>query len=96
MTCKWNSWVAQPYFRVRSNHARLKTLNYGLSFYKNYNTIDGNLQTELLPTCRRHYALHVMIFNPAAEGMLPGKYKTNDVPSEGRYSDTVGWMGRAY
>lgn len=28
-----------------------------------------------------------MIYNPIAGGLLSGKYKTHDVPAEGRYSD---------
>lgn len=46
-----------------------------------------NIETELIPACRR-YGLDIVIYNPIAGGLLSGKYKTHDVPAEGRYSDT--------
>lgn len=36
--------------------------------------------------CRR-YGIDIVIYNPLAGGVLSGKYKTKDVPAEGRYSD---------
>lgn len=37
-----------------------------------------------------------MIYNPVAGGIFSGKYKTADVPVEGRYSEKVGRMGEMY
>ncbi|CAL5871204.1 uncharacterized protein PFLUO_LOCUS5451 [Penicillium psychrofluorescens] len=51
-----------------------------------YNAITRNIETELIPACRR-YGLDIVIYNPIAGGLFSGKYKTHDVPAEGRYSD---------
>ncbi|KAL2801874.1 NADP-dependent oxidoreductase domain-containing protein [Aspergillus granulosus] len=50
-----------------------------------YNSITRTIETELIPACRR-YGLDIVIYNPIAAGVLAGKYKTPDVPLEGRYS----------
>lgn len=60
-----------------------------------YNAITRSLEAELIPACRR-YGLEVVIYNPLAGGLFSGKYKSKDVPSEGRYSDAVGRMGEMY
>ena len=38
----------------------------------------------------------MVIYNPLAGGLFSGKIKTAEVPSEGRYSDSVGRMGDMY
>lgn len=38
----------------------------------------------------------MVIYNPLAGGLFSGKYKSADVPAEGRYSDAVGAMGQMY
>ncbi|KAJ5613397.1 Aflatoxin B1 aldehyde reductase member 2 [Penicillium lagena] len=53
-----------------------------------YNAITRNIETELIPACRR-YGLDIVIYNPLAGGLLSGKYKTHDVPAKGRYSDNT-------
>ena len=53
------------------------------------------IEPELIPACRR-YGLDIVIYNPLAGGLFSGKYKTSDVPAEGRYSDSVGHMGSMY
>ncbi|KAL3454634.1 NADP-dependent oxidoreductase domain-containing protein [Aspergillus insuetus] len=50
-----------------------------------YNAITRSIETELIPACRR-YGLDIVIYNPIAAGVLAGKYKSPDVPAEGRYS----------
>lgn len=57
-----------------------------------YNAITRSLEHELIPTCKR-FGIDVVIYNPLAGGLFSGKYKTKDVPQEGRYSDSVGTMG---
>ena len=37
-----------------------------------------------------------MVYNPLAGGLFSGKYKTSEVPTEGRYSEAVGQMGGMY
>ncbi|KAI9754594.1 MAG: Phosphoglucomutase-2 [Chaenotheca gracillima] len=60
-----------------------------------YNAITRAIEPELIPVCRR-YGLSIVVYNPIAGGILSGKYKTADVPTEGRYSDSVGRMGSMY
>ncbi|RAK98589.1 aldo/keto reductase family protein [Aspergillus ibericus CBS 121593] len=51
-----------------------------------YNAITRSIETELVHACKR-YGIDIVIYNPLAGGLLSGKYKTQDVPAEGRYSD---------
>ena len=51
--------------------------------------------SRLIPACKR-YGLDVVVYNPIAGGLFSGKYKTKDIPKEGRYSDAVGRMGEMY
>lgn len=55
-------------------------------FQAMYNAITRNIETELIPACHR-YGLDIVIYNPLAGGLFSGKYKSQDVPAEGRYSD---------
>lgn len=38
----------------------------------------------------------MVVYNPLAGGLFSGKYKSKDIPAEGRYSDAVGSMGEMY
>ena len=49
-------------------------------------SIARSIETELVHACRR-YGLEIVVYNPLAAGVLAGKYKTKDIPAEGRYSD---------
>jgi aflatoxin B1 aldehyde reductase len=60
-----------------------------------YNAITRSLEAELIPACKR-YGLEVVVYNPLAGGIFSGKYKSKDIPKEGRYSDAVGKMGEMY
>ncbi|KAJ9108923.1 hypothetical protein QFC21_000244 [Naganishia friedmannii] len=60
-----------------------------------YNAITRSAEKELFPVLRR-FGLDYVAYNPIAGGILSGKYKTSDVPKEGRYSDSVGAMGGMY
>ncbi|KAI9931893.1 hypothetical protein ASPWEDRAFT_40325 [Aspergillus wentii DTO 134E9] len=51
-----------------------------------YNAITRSIETELVHACKR-YGIDIVIYNPLAGGLFSGKYKTKDVPEEGRYSD---------
>src|ERR1700731_3535069 len=64
-------------------------------FYSMYNAITRSIEAELIPACRR-YGLDIVIYNPLAGGLFSGKYKTTDIPTTGRYSDSVGHMGNLY
>ena len=45
-----------------------------------------SLEQELIPCCRR-YGIDVVVYSPLAGGLFSGKYKSNDLPKEGRFSD---------
>ena len=47
-----------------------------------------SLEQETIPACHR-YGIDVVIYNPLAGGLFSGKYKTAELPKEGRYSDTA-------
>ena len=57
--------------------------------------ITRSLEQELIPACKK-YGLDVVVYNPLAGGLFSGKYKSKDIPAEGRYSDAVGSMGDMY
>jgi len=60
-----------------------------------YNAITRTIEPELIPCCRK-YGIDIVIYNPLAGGIFSGKYKTKDLPKEGRYSDITGWQGKMY
>ena len=47
-----------------------------------------SLEQELIPACHR-YGIDVVVYNLLAGGIFSGKYKSSEVPTEGRYSDTA-------
>ncbi|KAF9888491.1 hypothetical protein FE257_008598 [Aspergillus nanangensis] len=53
-----------------------------------YNAITRSIETELIPACRR-YGMDIVIYNPLAGGLFSGKYQTQNIPTESRYSDTA-------
>jgi len=60
-----------------------------------YNAITRSLENETIPACHR-YGLDVVVYNPLAGGLFSGKYKTSEIPVEGRFSSAVGTMGEMY
>ncbi|RFU72903.1 aflatoxin b1 aldehyde reductase member 2 [Trichoderma arundinaceum] len=51
-----------------------------------YNALTRNLETEVIPACRR-YGLEIVIFTPLGGGLLTGRYKSpEDGEQSGRYS----------
>ncbi|KKY17073.1 putative aflatoxin b1-aldehyde [Diplodia seriata] len=60
-----------------------------------YNAITRSIEAELIPACRR-YGLDIVVYNPIAGGLFSGKYKSSEVPTTGRFSDSVGRMGDMY
>lgn len=53
-----------------------------------YNAITRGIEPELLVTLRR-FGLDIVVYNPIAGGILSGKYKSDEVPKEGRFSDSA-------
>jgi aflatoxin B1 aldehyde reductase len=60
-----------------------------------YNAITRSLENELIPACHR-YGIDVVVYNPIAGGLFSGKYKTTDIPTSGRYSNTASAVGELY
>lgn len=73
--------VAEIVMHCKYNNWVRPTIYQGM-----YNTITRSLEQELIPACKR-YGIDVVVYNPLAGGLLSGKYKTSDVPAEGRFSD---------
>ncbi|TAQ83341.1 hypothetical protein B7494_g8337 [Chlorociboria aeruginascens] len=82
--------VAEVVITCKYNNWVRPTIYQGM-----YNAITRSLEHELIPACKR-YGLDVVVYNPIAGGLFSGKYKTKDIPKEGRYSDAVGKMGGMY
>jgi len=51
-----------------------------------YNVIARDPEAELFPCCK-FYGLDVVFYNPLAGGLLTGRYKSMETPTEGRFSD---------
>ncbi|VUC29995.1 unnamed protein product [Clonostachys rosea] len=60
-----------------------------------YNAVTRSLEYEMIPACRR-YGLEVVVYNPLAGGVLSGKYKSTEPPTEGRFSDVNSLLGNSY
>ncbi|KZF19622.1 Aldo/keto reductase, partial [Xylona heveae TC161] len=82
--------VAEVVLTAKANGWVRPTVYQGM-----YNAITRSLETELIPACHR-YGLDVVVYNPIAGGLLSGKYKTSEIPTEGRYSDSLGQIGGMY
>jgi len=82
--------VAEVVMTCKYNNWVRPTIYQGM-----YNAITRSLEAELIPACKR-YGLDVVVYNPIAGGLFSGKYKSKDIPAEGRYSDAVGAMGEMY
>ncbi|CAP79367.1 Pc17g00800 [Penicillium rubens Wisconsin 54-1255] len=60
-----------------------------------YNAISRNLETEIIPACRR-YGLDVVVYNPLAGNLLTGRYTySGSEDNAGRYSTKV-FLGPIY
>lgn len=80
--------VAEVVMTCKHNNWVRPTIYQGM-----YNAITRSLEAELIPACKR-YGLDVVIYNPIAGGIFSGKYKTTEIPDEGRFS--TGSMGERY
>lgn len=58
-----------------------------------YNAITRGIESELIPACRR-YGLDVVVYNPIGGGLFSGKLKLDEIPKEGRFSDSA--IGNRY
>ena len=60
-----------------------------------YNACTRSIEDELVPCCQK-YGIDIIAYNPLAGGMLSGKYKSNNTPSDGRFSSTDPNVGKMY
>lgn len=61
-----------------------------------YNCLTRNIEEELVPCCRK-YGIDILIYNPLAGGVLSGKYREKEIPSDsGRFSLTDPAVGVMY
>jgi aflatoxin B1 aldehyde reductase len=60
-----------------------------------YNAITRGIETELIPVCRR-FGIDIVVYNPLAGGLFSGKYKLDETPSDGRFSDVNPKTGANY
>ena len=74
--------VAEVCMHCKYNNWVRPTIYQGM-----YNAIVRSVEAELLPVCRR-YGLDFVAYNPLAGGLFSGKYKTKDLPAEGRFADS--------
>jgi aflatoxin B1 aldehyde reductase len=58
-----------------------------------YNAITRDIEKELLPCCRK-YGIDIVVYNPLAGGMFSGKYKSKEIPNEGRFAATSERTGK--
>lgn len=60
-----------------------------------YNAIQRTIEPELITVCRR-FGMDIVVYNPIAGGLFSGKIKTNEIPAEGRFSNTNKAVGENY
>lgn len=60
-----------------------------------YNAITRDIESELISCCRK-YGIDLVVYNPLAGGVLSGKYKSKEVPTEGRFAQTDPRIGGMY
>jgi aflatoxin B1 aldehyde reductase len=58
-----------------------------------YNALTRDIEKELVPVCRK-YKIDIVVYNPLAGGIFSGKYKSKEVPSEGRFAAVNENQGR--
>lgn len=60
-----------------------------------YNAVTRGIETELIPVCRR-FGIDIVVYNPLAGGLFSGKYKLDEKPTDGRFSDVSAKVGANY
>ena len=60
-----------------------------------YNAVTRDIEKELVPCCRK-YGIDIVVYNPLAGGMFSGKYKSKEVPKEGRFATVNDRAGKVH
>jgi aryl-alcohol dehydrogenase-like predicted oxidoreductase len=84
-------WIGSSNFSAEQieaaeNVAREKGLNRFVSVQNEYSLFRREIEEEVLPACGR-LGLGVLPYFPLASGLLTGKYRLTEKPSEGRLTD---------
>ncbi|MDR3095854.1 MAG: aldo/keto reductase [Paraburkholderia sp.] len=66
-----------------------------VSVQPRYNLLFRQIERELLPLAGEE-GLAVIPYNPLAGGLLTGKYRQDNTPAEGRFTQSVGVAGKMY
>ncbi|KAK3711175.1 hypothetical protein LTR37_009768 [Vermiconidia calcicola] len=74
--------VAEVVMHCKYNNWVRPTIYQGM-----YNAIVRGIEPELIPACKR-FGLDIVVYNPVAGGIFTGKYKSHEMPAEGRFSDS--------
>ena len=87
--CKERGWVRPTIYQGMYNAISKLDLPEITSHFRWLTLFSArSLEQELIPACHR-YGIDVVIYNPLAGGLFSGKIKSEEVPQEGRYSDTA-------
>jgi aryl-alcohol dehydrogenase-like predicted oxidoreductase len=84
-------WIGASNFSAEQideaeNVAREKGLNRFVSVQNEYSLFRREIEADVLPTCER-LGIGVLPYFPLASGLLTGKYRIAEKPSEGRLAD---------
>ncbi|KXT13900.1 hypothetical protein AC579_2635 [Pseudocercospora musae] len=60
-----------------------------------YNCLTRAIEEELVACCKK-FGINIIAYNPLAGGVLSGKYKSTEAPTEGRFSDIDPKIGKQY
>ncbi|KAM0546932.1 hypothetical protein ACHAPJ_010590 [Fusarium lateritium] len=85
------AWEVSEIWNIANERGYVKPTVYQAM----YNAIARDIDTELVPACRK-YGIDIIIYNPLAGGILSGRYKSADVPKEGRFSNVNDTQGKRY
>ncbi|EEU49030.1 uncharacterized protein NECHADRAFT_90586 [Fusarium vanettenii 77-13-4] len=85
------AWEVSELWNIANERGYVKPTVYQAM----YNAITRDIDTELVPCCRK-YGITIIAYNPLAGGVLSGKYKSTDIPSEGRFSSINDRQGQLY
>lgn len=85
------AWEVAEIWQIANERGYVKPTIYQAM----YNAITRVIEDELIPCCRK-YSIDIVVYNPLAGGVLSGKYKSKEVPTEGRFAETDPRIGGMY
>ncbi|HEY2401460.1 MAG TPA: aldo/keto reductase [Steroidobacteraceae bacterium] len=89
-----SNFLAYRLARAIGRQDTLRLARY-VSAQPRYNLLFREIERELLPLAREE-GLAVNPYNPLAGGMLTGRYRQTDDPTQGRFSPEMGGFGAMY